>query len=137
MRVLVLRVRQTQRRAANLLNPDLRCRSVLPAVRNVGDQPCVRRECRPAGHGRGPSHSLEMWRARRVSVLLRGRGGKREPPTLPPGDKFLPPGVDAAALLVGEAMHGQTLIPLPSLYGSDTAAEIGGNLFPGVEPPLD
>jgi hypothetical protein len=137
MRILALTVRQPQCRAANLLDPDLRCRPVLPAIRNIGDQACVGRERRPAGQGRRPGHSLQTGCNRRFNSVGGRRGGERESPAFPPCGQLVSLRIDAAALFVSEAMHGEALRTLPPLHGTDAPAEIRSNLFPGVEPPLD
>ena len=67
----------------------------------------------------------------------RGRGGReRQPPAFPPGRQLFFSRVDTAALLVGEPMHGQPLLTLPPLHGSDASTEVRGDLLPGVQPSL-
>src|SRR3954462_1090013 len=61
-------------------------------------------------------------------------GGERESPAFPPLSQLFSSRIDAAALFVGEAMNGQPLLTLPTLHGTDAAAEIRGYLLPRVQP---
>jgi hypothetical protein len=106
---------------------------------------------RVAEHFLGPRPRSGRWRFTFGRCLFERRGGRRlrgyfgvvggfigflieaRAAIFPPRVDFGTVGVNGAELVVEVAVNGQAFLLLPALDGANVAAEIGGNLLPGLE----
>src|SRR5215208_7130814 len=75
-------------------------------------------------------------RCDRSSAARRGGSGVRAAAALPPRRQLTTARVHTAAFRVIEAVDRQAFLTLPPLHRANAAAEIRGNLLPGVEARL-